>query len=543
MCTRGPQNPFSGGAEPASIAGLVARATWTGLLVICLLAAGSATAGTLEKLLMPGPLASAHAKYEAECERCHATTSKKPQRQACLECHDKVEADIRAQRGFHGHAPRARDNECRECHSDHQGRDADIVGLVPALFDHGVTDFPLHGRHKGVACVACHESGKAYREAPHRCYACHKSEDVHHGEMGKDCQNCHKELGWRESRFDHDKTDFVLRGKHRDVACAVCHPGGRYKDTPTVCGTCHRGQDKHAGLFGKQCDSCHVEQGWKKTHFNHDRDTDYPLKGRHALADCHSCHTERYRGKRLPTRCQACHRQADIHQGRFGKQCADCHNPKGWGRQAFDHAEDTGFALEGSHAAVPCNACHGQKRDKAQPRRLCVDCHRVDDVHKGSQGDRCNQCHGTDQWAKKVRFDHDLTHFPLVGMHAVTACAECHLDRRYAGVAQECNACHENDDIHQSRLGQKCAVCHNPNSWRRWVFDHATQTDYPLEGKHRQVACEECHRKPVRENRMVTVSTRCVACHLADDAHGGGFGSACERCHRPSGFLDLDLMR
>ena len=510
---------------------------------MALLSVPDVLAGTLEQLLMPGPLSSAHAKYEAECQRCHATSRQAPERKACLDCHKAVGEDLAAQRGFHGRSPQARDGECRQCHSEHQGRDADIVGLVPALFDHGKTDFALHGAHAGVDCVSCHTPGKTYRKAPQTCVACHQKDDVHHGDMGKQCQDCHTEQRWSETRFDHGKTDFALRGKHREVACAVCHPDRRYKDTPTQCGTCHRVQDKHAGLFGEKCASCHDQNSWKKARFDHDRLTDFPLQGRHVLTDCHSCHTEQTRGKKLPTECVACHRQADIHQGRFGTACADCHNPKNWGRQAFDHAKDAGFALDGKHRQVPCNACHGAKDAKPQTRRLCVDCHRVDDPHKGSQGDRCDQCHGTDDWGRKVRFDHDLSRFPLVGMHAVTACAECHLDRRYAGTAQACVACHRHDDSHQGRLGEDCASCHNPNSWRRWVFDHDTRTDYPLRGKHQQVACESCHRQPVKEHHKVSASTRCVACHSADDVHGGGFGLACERCHQPSGFRDLDIRR
>jgi len=512
-------------------------------LLLSLLPGRTAWGGVLERLLMPGPLAEAHARYEAKCGSCHDTAGKAPQRAACLDCHDKVQQDIEARQGFHGRTSRAVEGECRQCHSEHQGRSADIVGLVPSLFDHGATDFALKGAHRTTDCVSCHAAGKPHREAPHACVACHKADDVHRAAMGRQCQDCHDQQHWQKAEFDHDKTDFPLHNKHAKVACAVCHPGQRYKDTPTACGTCHRSEDRHGGLFGDKCETCHTEKSWKKASFDHAAKTDFPLRGRHAGLTCHSCHDEKSRGRKLPLDCQGCHRQADIHQGRFGEECADCHDSRGWGGHGFDHDKDAGFALLGRHREVPCNTCHGGRQVKTAGRRLCVDCHRVDDVHKGSLGDRCDNCHGSDGWSAGVRFDHDLGRFPLVGMHAITACAECHLDRAYVDTPQACVVCHKAADVHKGTMGEHCSSCHNPNSWRRWVFDHDKATDYPLLGKHRGAACNGCHREPVKDHHQINLGNRCIDCHATDDVHGGGFGTACERCHQPSSFLDLDIQR
>src|SRR6516225_4329717 len=104
-------------------------------------------AASIEKLLMPGPVSAAHAKTEEKCEACHDKTSRERQSTLCLECHKDVAADLRAATGFHGRMRGAQSSQCQACHSEHHGREADIVGLSRTSFDHELTDFPLHGAH------------------------------------------------------------------------------------------------------------------------------------------------------------------------------------------------------------------------------------------------------------------------------------------------------------------------------------------------------------------------------------------------------------
>jgi PHP family Zn ribbon phosphoesterase len=85
-------------------------------------------------------------------------------------------------------------------------------------------------------------------------------------------------------------------------------------------------------------------------------------------------------------------------------------------------------------------------------------------------------------------------------------------------------------------MGKKCGDCHNPNSWLLWTFEHDTQTDYPLEGKHKEVVCEACHRASLEEQKKL--SKRCFGCHRADDVHHGGFGRHCDRCHSNESFKE-----
>ncbi len=511
----------------------------TRLLLIALLGSwlpGLANAADLEKLLMPGAVVSAHADEESHCSKCHGTFRGTDQPTLCRACHEDVDADIKQKRGFHGLSPAVEGVACRECHSDHQGRNADIVGLVPSLFEHTFTDYPLKGAHTALACKSCHTPEHRFSEAPSACNDCHSDDDAHGGEMGDQCQDCHSEERWRKAKFDHEKTDFPLTGEHADVACASCHTTTKYDQTPTQCAACHALQDSHGGLFGKQCDSCHATQKWDKATFDHAKQADYALEGRHQKAACHACHTEQTRGGDVPTECARCHAGSDVHQGRFGSECASCHSPQQWSKQAFDHGRDTDFALQGAHQELQCDRCHGNRDKAAQSRQVCVDCHQATDVHGGSLGESCQRCHNQQSWSRDLRFDHDVSAFPLVGLHAIVPCAECHVDDHFGGTPQSCRGCHGPDDVHDGNFGSQCDDCHNPGGWNYWTFDHDRQTDFPLDGSHQDLRCEQCHSEPASK-----ADSACVACHRNDDAHGGRFGSNCASCHQTTQFRDLNM--
>ncbi len=216
-------------------------------LACLLFTAGTAEARRLESLLSPGPMSSPHAKYEEQCEECHSTFDKDTQDQLCRDCHKKVNADIEEKKGYHGLSPAISGVMCRECHSEHLGRDADILQFDAELFDHQYADFHLKDSHTQVACSSCHEKGKKFREAPGKCVDCHKSKNPHEKEMGEDCASCHNEKNWWTSSFDHDKSDFPLKGKHEKVKCEQCHIKKDHSQTPKECKDCHSLDDPHGG--------------------------------------------------------------------------------------------------------------------------------------------------------------------------------------------------------------------------------------------------------------------------------------------------------
>jgi hypothetical protein len=507
--------------------------SWTFAILLCLFAIRSADAVNPETLLMPGKLIAAHAQYEEECTQCHDRRDRSRQPQLCLACHKDIAADVRATRGLHGRLGGAASLQCRACHSDHLGRDADIVKFSREPFNHERTDFPLLGAHTAVQCESCHVQGKRFSAATSDCYSCHRKDEPHDGQLGRDCGSCHDSLAWRRITFNHDNTAFPLRDKHKDVACFACHFGNRYEHTPQQCVSCHAPDDVHRGERGAGCGDCHTTTGWNTAKFDHAREAGFSLDGIHARLDCADCHRSGQLKAGLPRDCVGCHRGEDAHATRFGAKCNSCHGVEKWLPATFDHTRDTKWALQGLHAKVECHACHTAVVADQHLDTVCASCHRASDVHSGKLGTDCAACHTPEGWRASVAFDHDLTDFPLVGLHVAVPCEQCHVTRAYKDAGRDCVACHRSDDAHKGGLGTECAQCHSPNGWRIWEFDHGKETGFVLTGAHGKLNCADCHKQPPSE---VKLSSSCGYCHTQDDIHLGQYGRQCQRCHSTISF-------
>ncbi|MDP9043433.1 MAG: cytochrome c family protein [Pseudomonadota bacterium] len=257
--------------------------------------------------------------------------------------------------------------------------------------------------------------------------------------------------------------------------------------------------------------------------------------------DCQSCHVkfDRNAQDRL---CMDCHKDvgSDIKRklgfhGRLAPQaCKSCHaEHKGrdahltaLDRKSFDHAA-TNFVLHGAHRTVDCAKCHLPGKGFRVPSRDCAACHRKDDVHKGTLGPKCADCHNENRW-KEARFDHETTRFPLVGKHQDVKCADCHKDGVFRDTPRDCLSCHKKDDKHRAAFGDKCDTCHSVTGWKSIRFNHDTDTRYPLIGKHRTAKCESCHTGNLYRDKL---STSCDDCHHKDDKHKGTLGRDCAHCH------------
>lgn len=501
-------------------------------LLACLALPASALAGKLETLVMPGKLIAGHAKYEADCEQCHAPFSNTQQRSLCLNCHKTVAADLRTRTGLHGRSSEIQRADCQQCHTDHKGRNADIVQFNAALFNHANTDYPLKGAHARAACASCHKPGTAWRKTASTCHDCHQRDDSHQGKMGKDCSKCHNTQNWRNNDFNHDKTRYPLTGKHSEVACALCHVNNQYKNLPQQCVSCHRLNDVHNNRYGANCKQCHSTRNWKSSSFNHDKDTRFALAGKHKSAACVSCHKVDFKAK-LARDCYSCHKHDDEHLGRYGKLCQDCHNAEKWSNKRFDHDKDTKFALRGKHRDIDCQRCHQGPAEKERGKTACHQCHGLDDSHRGRFGNKCQDCHSEKKW-QDTRFNHDKdTKYPLRDKHREVKCHVCH-----PGPAEKergktaCLDCHERQDIHRGQQGKQCQRCHSEAGWRgKVVFDHDT-TRFPLLGLHSAAACEDCHVSAAYKG----TKTECKACHSQRDVHKGRLGSPCQQCHNPNSW-------
>lgn len=492
-----------------------------GLLVLGL----SAHADNIESVLMPGKVIEGHAKYENECTKCHTRFNKAAQTAQCLDCHKDVASDVRQKQGYHG---RLSEKECRSCHTEHKGRNARIAPLDEKTFNHNKTDFALKGGHADTktACRDCHRPGVKYRDTPSKCNACHKKDDKHKGSLGTACETCHNEKDWKDTHFNHEKTNFPLAGKHRDVKCEDCHKNQRYKDLPRDCLSCHRKDDKHKGSLGAKCESCHNERDWKETNFNHDK-TRYPLRGKHRATKCESCHKSSQYKEKLPMTCNGCHRTDDVHKGSLGEKCESCHSERDWRTISFNHDEDTKFPLRDKHKTAKCTACHTNANYRDKLKTTCIACHLKEDEHKGKFGEKCETCHSEKTW-KTSTFRHDRdTKYLLMGKHIKVKCMACHKGHLYKDKVQStCYACHQQDDKHKDQLGKKCESCHNEKDWKDTRFDHGLSR-FPLLGKHAKVECKKCHTSLQYKD----ASTDCHACHKQDDVHKRTLGTECARCH------------
>ena len=252
-----------------------------------------------------------------------------------------------------------------------------------------------------------------------------------------------------------------------------------------------------------------------------------------------------------------------------GAECAKCHSEHNgesfqlvhWepSREAFDHRK-TGYTLEGRHAGVPCEKCHkvdnippaaragilvkDQNRSYFGLPRNCTGCHR--DEHRGQLGLDCARCHTLKGWKPATSFRHAATKYPLTGAHEKVLCQKCHPSvpdakpyAKYVGLLfRKCTPCHT--DPHKGSFTASCQSCHTTTNWRRVKglegFDHS-KTDFPLLGKHKTVACNDCHTKG--DFKAPVPHAKCVDCH--QDAHRGQFrpradGGECAACHTVEGF-------
>jgi hypothetical protein len=405
-----------------------------------------------------------------------------------------------------------------------------------------------------------------------------------------------------------------LAAPHRQLEgalqCAACHGGGRERKEQmnARCLACHkeivwlvdRGRGFHGGVKDQRCATCHPDHagrefalvnwpGGDPQRFDHDS-AGWPLDGSHQTTKCLDCHKPAFRVSRaaklserrgpawgwigLERTCVSCHE--DIHRGRLGTACADCHTTtdfKTIARGKFDH-EHTRYPLRGRHRAVACEKCHDFSGGKvvSSPRFAnCTDCHT--DAHAGTatlagRSVDCASCHVVDDWrpATYTVAQHRNTRYPLEGKHQQVKCADCHVTNPpgvpaarlgTAGVvmrpvATKCRDCHGED--HGSQLASRpdsgaCSVCHTVAGWTPSTFTasrHET-LHLKLEGRHAEIACAACHGPDRRGLPTLPAAQalgkagvafklkeiECAACHV--DPHDGRY-PRCADCHAVRSF-------
>jgi hypothetical protein len=160
----------------------------------------------------------------------------------------------------------------------------------------------------------------------------------------------------------------------------------------------------------------------------------------------------------------------------------------------------------------------------------------------GPLDEECAVCHTSAAWTPariSAQFKHARHGFALTGAHATASCLGCHAKLDFRGVPRDCASCHA--DVHHGELGTDCGRCHTARSFiDRSIMLRAHQvTRFPLSGAHLALDCESCHTPaPQGQSAFRTVSSECVACHLAQfqaakspDHVASGFPEDCNACH------------
>jgi hypothetical protein len=391
-----------------------------------------------------------------------------------------------------------------------------------------------------------------------------------HGKIKIACNDCHTTKNWSPLRLDlkfkHEKTGFALEGQHAVVACKQCHASLKFTGASKDCKSCH--QDVHNGTLGQNCERCHTFQSWQdvsKVTVVH-QSTRFPLLGRHQHVGCDNCHASQGESRfiNMPLPCGVCHRQEyeattnpNHRLAGFSLRCEICHSSAitGWqvsgtgDLRGFDHNR-TQFPLTGAHLAVACDQCHVNNRFTGTPKD-CFSCHQSDfqsttnPNHVAANfSQTCTSCHTTSAW-KPATFDHNKTRFPLLGAHATTACAQCHVNNRFAGTPADCFSYHQADFQRPTNpnhvtlnFSHDCTSCHTMNAWTPATFDHDGQYFRIYSGKHRGKwqTCATCHVNATNYKVF-----ECILCHAhnqtkMDDKHRNRQNyqynsQACYNCH------------
>lgn len=506
--------------------------------------------------ISPGELTASHSDLEgiSNCTKCH-DLGNKVTNEKCLACHDEIQEFIDNRSGYH-YSSEVRGKDCFECHSEHHGRKFDMVRFDKENFDHELTGYPLEGEHSRIDCRDCHipdhindaeirKRKNTFLGLDESCLSCH--DDYHQKTLDRDCKKCHNMDSFDPAtKFDHNQTDFELVGKHIDVDCVDCHKetirnGRDFQEFANIkhesCVSCH--DDAHQGNIGNNCAQCHNENSFEifigANRFNHNS-TGFKLRGKHRKVDCFECHQKSSDPARLfqdkagisENQCIKCHE--DQHDGRFGTNCTDCHKETSFfdlkNMDQFDH-NLTDYPLQGNHLKVDCKECHEESYSEEIAHNKCSGCH--EDYHNGEFSKNgltpdCVECHSVIDGFDVTHYTlekHNESEFPLEGAHLATPCFECHLsdseEWKFSDMGESCTECHDNVHGDEFAIEGKtsCERCHDSFDWYPRKFDHNT-TDFPLEGGHKNVSCEECHKDSYLSDTNMSFKIpnhECSDCH------------------------------
>jgi hypothetical protein len=268
------------------------------------------------------------------CSSCHIGTTSGLNAE-CFSCHQN---DYNT---AENHLAQSYPTTCEMCHT--------TAGWEGADFNHDVTGFPLTGGHLTAGCLNCHQSG--FPGTSTLCSDCHQGNynsalNPSHTALAlsTECGTCHTtNPGWAPAQFPNHNDYYQLLGAHAPISndCISCH-NGDYNSTPITCYGCHSNNyntttnpvHTSAG-FNTECTTCHTQDAWTPSTFNHDGQYFPIYSGKHRgqWSLCSDCHTN----------------SADFSVF----SCIDCHEHNKTDTDDH-HREVSGY----SYLSSACYSCH-----------------------------------------------------------------------------------------------------------------------------------------------------------------------------------------
>jgi len=242
----------------------------------------------------------------------------------CVKCHGRQEQGEAAGTRYIG----VKFGACTDCHKNPHpnafGQDCESCHTTTGwsgralIYTHSRdSKYKLLGKHQEVSCDKCHKDPNPEAKfllPDTECAQCHQ--DVHNGQLSKQCQECHNEFAWKGAfvTFNHnEQSSYKLDATHQSVACADCHENKKYKPLKSECVDCHGEYDSiMAGTFGGTAARAKADPHWKRVR-------------------CDQCHDTRAGEQRIAL---------------YQDKCVECHNPR-YGPLLLDWMKDwSKFRLE-----------------------------------------------------------------------------------------------------------------------------------------------------------------------------------------------------
>ena len=241
-------------------------------LALVVLAFAAIRATTWQKQVSPGQLLAAHGSMAQNCAACH-TPYEGAENSKCISCHANSQALLQRQpTAFH-----AKIGNCTQCHFEHQGVNARLVTMD----------------HNRLAQIGFDLMAAA---AP-----------------GSEQEKLRTQLkGWLKM--------------HEGTLPTSSHPRVTSLEATLDCAACHSTKDRHKGLFGQSCVSCHGTTQWTIAEFQHPspRSTD--------CAQCHQAPPSHYmmHFEMVSKKVAAAGQGNACCEGVQVNQCYRCHQTTSW---------------------------------------------------------------------------------------------------------------------------------------------------------------------------------------------------------------------